>query len=81
MKILKSILTIFMLISGMTFAQDLSGLDVIQKVYDRPTGNDMTGNLIMTIENSRGNQRVREIKQFVKSVKNGEKKIMFFFSS
>ena len=65
MKILKSILTIFMLISGMTFAQDLSGLDVIQKVYDRPTGNDMTGNLIMTIENSRGNQRVREIKQFV----------------
>ncbi|MBT3250180.1 MAG: outer membrane lipoprotein-sorting protein, partial [Candidatus Marinimicrobia bacterium] len=80
MKILKSILTIFMLISGMTFAQDLSGLDVIQKVYDRPTGNDMTGNLIMTIENSRGNQRVREIKQFVKSVKNGEKKIMFFLS-
>ena len=69
-----------MLISGMTFAQDLSGLDVIQKVYDRPTGNDMTGNLIMTIENSRGNQRVREIKQFVKSVKNGEKKIMFFLS-
>jgi outer membrane lipoprotein-sorting protein len=80
MKILKSILTIFMLISGMTFAQDLSGLDVIQKVYDRPTGNDMTGNLIMTIENSRGNQRVRKIKQFVKTVKNGEKKIMYFLS-
>ena len=68
------------LLSGMIFAQDLSGLDVIQKVYDRPTGNDMTGNLIMTIENSRGNQRVRKIKQFVKTVKNGEKKIMYFLS-
>ena len=80
MKILKSKLTIFALISGLIFAQDLSGLEVIQNVYNRPTGNDMTGNLIMTIENSRGNQRVREIKQFVKSVKNGEKKIMFFLS-
>ena len=68
------------LLSGMIFAQDLSGLEVIQKVYDRPTGNDMTGNLIMTIENSRGNQRVRKIKQFVKTVKNGEKKIMYFLS-
>ena len=80
MKILKSILPMGILLSGMIFTQDLSGLEVIQNVYNRPTGNDMTGNLIMTIENSRGNQRVREIKQFVKSVKNGEKKIMFFLS-
>jgi outer membrane lipoprotein-sorting protein len=68
------------LLSGMIFTQDLSGLEVIQNVYNRPTGNDMTGNLIMTIENSRGNQRVRKIKQFVKTVKNGEKKIMYFLS-
>ncbi|MBT7112449.1 MAG: outer membrane lipoprotein-sorting protein [Candidatus Marinimicrobia bacterium] len=80
MKTIKSILPMSILLSGMIFAQDLSGLDVIQKVYDRPTGNDMTGNLIMTIENSRGNQRVRKIKQFVKTVKNGEKKIMYFLS-
>jgi len=80
MKTLKSILPMSILLSGMIFAQDLSGLEVIQKVYDRPTGNDMTGNLIMTIENSRGNQRVRKIKQFVKTVKNGEKKIMYFLS-
>ena len=77
---LKSILTTIILFSGLTNAQDLTGLEVIQNVYNRPTGNDMAGNLIMTIENSRGNQRVREIKQFVKSVKNGEKKIMFFLS-
>jgi outer membrane lipoprotein-sorting protein len=80
MKTIKSILPMSILLSGMIFAQDLSGLEVIQKVYDRPTGNDMTGNLIMTIENSRGNQRVRKIKQFVKTVKNGEKKIMYFLS-
>jgi len=80
MKTFKSILTIFMLISGMTFAQDLSGLEVIQNVYNRPTGNDMTGNLIMTIENSRGNQRVRKIKQYLKDFGKDEKKIMFFLS-
>lgn len=80
MKTIKSILPISILLSGMIFAQDISGLDVIQKVYDRPTGNDMTGNLIMTIENSRGNQRVRKIKQFVKTVNKGEKKIMYFLS-
>ena len=77
---LKSNLTTIILFLGLTNAQDLTGLEVIQNVYNRPTGNDMAGNLIMTIENSRGNQRVREIKQFVKSVKNGEKKIMFFLS-
>jgi outer membrane lipoprotein-sorting protein len=62
------------------FAQDLSGLEVIQNVYNRPTGNDMTGNLVMTIENSRGNQRVRKIKQYLKDFGKDEKKIMFFLS-
>jgi outer membrane lipoprotein-sorting protein len=80
MKILKSKLTIFALISGLIFAQDLSGLEVIQNVYNRPTGNDMTGNLVMTIENSRGNQRVRKIKQYLKDFRKDEKKIMFFLS-
>jgi len=80
MKILKSKLTIFALISGLIFAQDLSGLEVIQNVYNRPTGNDMTGNLVMTIENSRGNQRVRKIKQYLKDFGKDEKKIMFFLS-
>ena len=69
---LKSNLTTIILFLGLTNAQDLTGLEVIQNVYNRPTGNDMAGNLIMTIENSRGNQRVRKIKQFVKSVKGGE---------
>ncbi len=79
MKTLQATIVSTIIITGL-FAQDLTGLDVIQNVYNRPTGNDMTGNLIMTIENSRGNQRIREIKQFVKDVGEGEKKIMFFLS-
>jgi outer membrane lipoprotein-sorting protein len=63
------------------FAQEtLSGLDVIQKVYDRSTGNDQEGELTMTLINSRSDQRVREIKQFVKDFGEEEKKIMFFMS-
>lgn len=63
------------------FAQEtLTGSDVIQKVYDRPTGNDQEGELTMTLINSRGDQRVRRIKQFVKDFGAEEKKIMFFMS-
>ncbi len=79
MKTLHTILTL-MFVSGLIFAQDLTGLDVIEKVYNRPTGNDMTGDLTMIIENSRGNQRVRKIRQYVKDFGNTEKKIMFFLS-
>jgi len=77
---LKSIFTSIILIAGLTFAQDLTGLKVIQNVYNRPTGNDMTGDLVMTIENSRGNQRIRKIKQYLKDFGKDEKKIMFFLS-
>jgi len=61
------------------FAQDkLSGLEIIQNVYDRPEGNDMQSELTMTLTNSRGEQRIREIKQFSKEFEKTEKKIMFF---
>jgi outer membrane lipoprotein-sorting protein len=63
------------------FAQEtMTGLDVIQKVYDRSTGNDQEGELTMTLINSRGDQRVRKIKQFIKDFGAEEKKIMFFMS-
>ncbi|NHZ84793.1 MAG: outer membrane lipoprotein-sorting protein [Planctomycetia bacterium] len=38
----------------------------------------MTANLSMILENSRGDQRIREIKQFIKDFGDTEKKIMFF---
>ena len=64
-----------------SYAQEkLTGLQVIQKVYDRPEGEDMQSELTMTLTNSRGDARVREIKQFIKDMGKVEKKIMFFQS-
>ena len=56
-----------------SFAQEkLSGLDLIQKVYDRPDGDDLTSELTMTLSNSGGEERVRKIKLFVKDLGNVE---------
>jgi len=77
--LLKGILTLA-LFSGLTYAADITGLDVIQNTYDRPTGDNMQGDLSMILINSRGDERVREIKQFTKDFGAVDKKIMFFMS-
>ena len=56
----------------------ITGMQIIENVYNRETGNDMQGDLTMSLINSRGDQRVRKIKQFIKDFGNMEKKIMFF---
>jgi len=61
-------------------AEEITGLQVIENVYNRPTGEDMQSDLTMTLTNSRGEQRVREIKQYLKDFGSEEKKIMFFLS-
>ena len=64
-----------------SFAQKkITGLQIIENVYNRATGNDMQSNLTMTLTNSRADQRVRKIKQFIKDFGKMEKKIMFFVS-
>ncbi|MCD4813048.1 outer membrane lipoprotein-sorting protein [bacterium] len=60
--------------------EKISGLKIIENVYNRETGNDMQGDLTMSLINSRGDQRVRKIKQFIKDFGKMEKKIMFFVS-
>ncbi len=77
---IKTITISFVLLVGTIFAQDLTGLDIMMKVYNRPTGDDMTANLSMILKNSRGDQRIREIKQFIKDFGDTEKKIMFFIA-
>lgn len=57
-----------------------TGLEIIRNVYNRPTGTDQEGQLTMTLINSRGDQRVREIKQSIKDFGDQEKKIMFFLT-
>ena len=61
------------------FAQaQITGLQVMENVYNRPVGPDIQSTLTMTLTNSRGSTRVREIKQFIKEFSDDEKKIMFF---
>ena len=64
---------------GMT-GQSLSGKQIIEKVYNRPAGDDQTSDLAMTLINKSGSQRVREIKQFTMDLGDVEKSIMFFLS-
>jgi len=61
------------------FAQaQITGLQVMENVYNRPVGPDIQSTLTMTLTNSRGSTRVREIKQFIKEFGDDEKAIMFF---
>jgi outer membrane lipoprotein-sorting protein len=61
-------------------AQELSGRDIVEKVYNLPTGDAQTSNLTMTLINKSGKERIRKIKQFTKDLGDVEKSIMFFQS-
>ncbi|MCD6380073.1 outer membrane lipoprotein-sorting protein [bacterium] len=75
------LIAILIAVPTLIFSQTkITGLQIIENVYNRETGNDMQGDLTMSLINSRGAQRVREIKQFVKDFSGMEKKIMFFVS-
>ncbi|GBD92240.1 hypothetical protein BMS3Abin04_02975 [bacterium BMS3Abin04] len=80
LKISAIIFTLVMFANISTFAQKISGLQIIENVYNRPVGDDMTADLKMTLINSSGNERVRKIKQFSRDFGEVEKKIMFFVS-
>lgn len=60
--------------------EKLTGLEIMKKVYYRPSPKDMTAELIMTLINSNGDKRVRKIRQYVKDYGKVEKKIMFFIA-
>lgn len=76
-KVLIISLMLMVIIFGFAQAQ-MTGLEVMNKVYERPTGPDIQSTLTMTLTNSRGSTRVREIKQFIKQFGEDEKKVMFF---
>ncbi|MDY0199717.1 MAG: outer membrane lipoprotein-sorting protein [Tenuifilaceae bacterium] len=65
--------------SNQSVAQ-LTGQQVIEKVYNNPSGDDTQGNLSMTLTNNRGEQRERNLKQYIKDDGKVEKKIMYFLS-
>ncbi|MFO8233783.1 MAG: outer membrane lipoprotein-sorting protein [Bacteroidales bacterium] len=84
MKTKRSLITAMVLIlwmvPGILNAQNLSGKEIIEKVYNRDDGDDQKAELTMTLINSRGNERVRELNQFYKDYGEEEKKTMFFLS-
>ena len=68
MKKTKAAIIAFMLMAmviGFVQAQ-ITGLEVMENVYNRPKGPDIQSTLTMTLTNSRGSTRVREIKQYIK---------------
>jgi hypothetical protein len=78
-----SALVAVILLSGFgsdLIAQSLSGKQIIEKVYNRETGEDQTSDLTMTLTNKNGAQRKRTIKQFKKDMGSVDKSIMFFIS-
>ncbi len=77
--ILTAVVLIITTTTNKSFAQ-LNGAQIMQKVYDLPTGDDTQGELTMTLVNKQGEQRVRKLKQYIKNEGDIEKKIMFFTS-
>jgi len=80
MKKITIILMAVLVMTATLSAQGITSLQIIENVYNRPTGQDQEGDLTMSLINSHGDERVREIKQLLKDFGNMEKKIMFFVS-
>jgi outer membrane lipoprotein-sorting protein len=78
MKRVYLILVVLLLLTVAAQAEEVTGLKVIQNVYERSTPEDQTADLKMYLINSRGDERVRNIKQYQKDYGDMEKKIMFF---
>ncbi len=79
MKITTTLILFFLAgIASQVTAQQLTGREIIDKVYNRPAGDDQTSDLTMTLINKSGDERVRKIKQFTKDFGDVEKSIMFF---
>lgn len=74
------ILMAVLIMTAILSAQEITGLNIIENVFNRPTGQDQEGDLTMSLINFRGDERVREIKQFLKDFGDMEKKTMFFIS-
>ena len=76
-----TLLTVLVVFAVSTLVQaQMNGLEIIEKVYNRPTGNDVQSELTMILINSRGDRRERVIKQYFKDYGGEEKKTLFFIS-
>lgn len=68
------------LLSGHKAFAQVSGKEIMEKVYHNPSGDDVQGRLTMTLINRQGESRVRNLQQYTKDYGDVEKKVMFFLS-
>ncbi len=84
MKTLKLTAVIFLMTLTVSALTELKaqpiGQKIMEDVYNLPKGDDMQGELTMTLINRQGEQRVRNLRQYSKDYGDVEKKIMFFLS-
>ena len=74
-------LTLLLLVGvGGTLFGAPNGLEVMENVYYRPSGDDMTADLEMILTNSRGSTRERSITQYSIDTGDVDKKLMFFLA-
>lgn len=72
-------LLLLTMVTGLGFAQaDLTGVQIMTNVYERPQPEDTEGTLTMTLTNDRGAKRVRMIRQLLGKFNGVEKKLLFF---
>jgi len=72
------ILMMVMMMSAAGLFAAPDGQTIMENVYTRPAGDDMSAELTMTLTNSRGAQRVRSISQYSVAGADMDQKIMFF---
>jgi outer membrane lipoprotein-sorting protein len=70
----------FTFLSSQQAAAQLTGQEIMERVYHNPKGDDMQGQLTMTLINRQGERRVRNLQQYTKDDGDVEKRIMFFLS-
>lgn len=58
----------------------MDGKQIMESVYNRPSGSDVQGDLVMTLTNKQGDERVRQLRQFITDNGKTEKTLMFFLA-
>ncbi len=71
-------IAVFSLYSVQALKSQITGLQIMQKVFELPTPKDTQAELTMTLTNKQGEKRVRKLKQYISDDGKIEKKIMFF---
>ncbi|MGQ9618391.1 MAG: outer membrane lipoprotein-sorting protein [Candidatus Aminicenantia bacterium] len=72
-----NLIILFFLTSLIVYPQ--TGREIMEKVVNKETWNDMTAELYLTIIDARGGKREREIKSFMKKYTKDETKMLMYF--